>query len=243
MEDLHIDHYSPTPLYIQAEQLLRRMINEKRYANGKLLPSEVELAAKLHISRNTLRQAINKLVFEGLLLRKKGYGTKVIKRGVSSGAKNWLSFSQEMAAAGIVIRNFELHISYKTADDEICDFFGIESGAKLFSLERLRGKIELPFVYFESYFSPAIPISADENFARPLYEILQVDYGVVVKSSKEEISAQIASDFIAEKLGITTADPVLVRKRFVYDQNDIAIEYNIGYYRADSFVYTIESAR
>ena len=37
--------------------------------------------------------------------------------------------------------------------------------------------------------------------------------------------------------------PVLFRKRYVFDQEDRHMEYNIGYYKADSFVYTIESRR
>ena len=47
---------------------------------------------------NTLRQAINNLVTEGLLVRKKGIGTIVVNQSVSSKAKNWLSFTQEMKA-------------------------------------------------------------------------------------------------------------------------------------------------
>jgi GntR family transcriptional regulator len=56
---------------------LRKLIESEEYKNGKFLPNEVDLSERLNISRNTLRQAINKLVFEGLLIRKKGVGTKV----------------------------------------------------------------------------------------------------------------------------------------------------------------------
>lgn len=69
--NLQIDHNSPIPLHIQAEMLLRDIIKQTDYVNGKLLPNEVELAQHLKISRTTLRLAINKLVFEGLLTRKK----------------------------------------------------------------------------------------------------------------------------------------------------------------------------
>lgn len=45
---------------------------------------------------------------------------------------------------------------------------------------------------------------------------------------------------MAAKLGISEGDPVLVRERFVYDASHKPVEYNIGYYRADSFTYSIE---
>ena len=102
-----INHKSPVPLHVQAEDVLRQIIQEPDYKGGKLLPNEVELSKQLAISRTTLRQAINQLVFEGLLVRKKKIGTRVSQTPVSSKSNNWLSFSQEMKLRGITIRNFE----------------------------------------------------------------------------------------------------------------------------------------
>lgn len=240
---MKINHNSSTPLHRQAEIILRDLIASDEYKNGKLLPSEVELSEQLKISRNTLRQAINKLVYEGLLDRRKGIGTRVVQKGVAGGVKNWMSFSQEMRQLGIEVRNFELHISRKKVLPDAIPFFECEEGVKCVVMEKLRGKPEYPFVYFVSYFNPALPITGEENYIQPLYEMLEKSYGIVVKISKEAISARLAGDFLAEKLEINPTDPVLVRKRFVYDENGVPIEYNIGYYRADSFTYTIEASR
>ncbi len=242
---MKIDSRSNKPLHIQAEEILRRLIKEEEYKNGKMLPSEVELSKQLNISRNTLRQAINKLVFEGLLVRKKGFGTKVVKKGIISGSKNWLSFSQEMKLLGIEIRNFELHVSLKRPSEGISSFFnlGSKNNERCVVMERVRGKKEYPFVYFISYFNPAIPLTGEEDYTRPLYEMFEKEYNIIVKTSKEEITARLAGEAIAEKLEIDPNDPILIRRRFVYDINDIPIEYNVGYYRADSFTYTIEAER
>ncbi|MGM9743507.1 MAG: GntR family transcriptional regulator [Candidatus Cryptobacteroides sp.] len=237
---MELDHNSSTPLHQQAEEVLRKMIQQEDYRNGKLLPNEVDLSKQLNISRNTLRQAINKLVFEGLLIRKKGYGTCVAPQDVMSNARNWMSFSQEMAAQGMKVQNFELHISWKLPPKEAAEFFGIEPGRRLLCLERLRGKPDLPFVFFISYFNPSIPMSVSEDMSRPLYEILHDRYGITVKTSREQISAKGASSDLAEKLGVSAGDPILVRKRFVLDEINSPVEYNIGYYRADSFTYSIE---
>jgi len=239
---MKLDPNSEKPLHIQAEEVLRKLIESEEYKNGKLLPNEVLLSEQLNISRNTLRQAINKLVFEGLLVRKKGHGTRVVKKGIVGGVKNWLSFSQEMKMLGIEI---ELHVSFKKPSEEICTFFEIDSdkGTKCMVLERVRGNKEYPFVSFISYFNPNIPLTGDEDFTQPLYGMLENKYNIIVKTSKEEVTARLAGEFIAEKLDIKSSDPILIRKRFVYDINGIPIEYNIGYYRADSFTYTIEAER
>lgn len=236
-----IDHKSPIPLHVQTEELLRKLIKQPQYQKGKHLPNEIELAQKLNISRGTLRQAINKLVYEGLLVRKKGFGTKV-NNIVSSKAVSWLSFSQEMAMRGIPIEDFETKISWAKPEEVVTNFFDIRGNKKVLKLERLRGRPEGPFVYFVSYFHPRIGLTGEEDFTRPLYEILE-DYHVVADLSKEEISAKGADKFLAGKLKLDLGSPILLRKRFVFDQAERPIEYNLGYYRADSFVYTIESRR
>ena len=242
---MKLDHKSNIPLHVQAEHLLRKLIESDDYKNGKYLPNEIELSKQLGISRNTLRQSINKLVFEGLLVRRKGVGTKVVRKGIVSGVKNWLSFSQEMKVLGVEVRNFELHISRKPMNNEISAFFQKANAQESRSLvlERVRGSKDYPFVYFISYFNPDLPLTGDEDFSNPLYEMLEEKYDVTVKTSKEEISASLAGPEIAEKLEIKPEDPILVRKRFVYDVNNVPVEYNLGYYRADSFKYTVDAER
>jgi GntR family transcriptional regulator len=238
-----IDHKSPIPLHAQAEMLLRKMIAEEEYQNGKVFPNEVELAKVLAISRSTLRQAINKLVFEGLLVRKKRTGTKVAKSVVSSKSNNWLSFSQEMKLRGITVKNFELNISWVLPDEAMVDFFEIKPDRKVLKMEKVRGNIDEPFVYFVSYFHPRVGLTGEEDFKMPLYEMLETQHSVFATLSKEEISATAADEFIAGKLRIPTGSPVLYRKRFVFDHGERPIEYNLGYYKANSFVYTVESSR
>jgi len=241
---LKIDHESQVSLHIQAEELLRKLIQSPEYVNGKLLPNEIELSKNLSISRTTLRQSINKLVYDGLLVRKKGVGTRVSEsKSLSSKSKNWMSFSQEMSARGIPIKNFELHVSWVFPEKRIANFFGIKEDKKILKLVRLRGRPEGPFVYFESYFHPRVGLTGEEDYKAPLYEMLEKAHGIIAMVSKEEISALLADERIAEKLETPVGAAILFRKRFVYDNNEKPIEYNLGYYKADSFIYTVESRR
>lgn len=240
--DIKLDYNSPVPLYAQIENQLREEIRKPEYKEGKKLPNEAVLAQQLGISRATLRQAINKLTFEGLLIRKKGVGTVVSNPSFTSNVHNWLSFSQEMKALGVQVKNYELSASWVRPTEELCRFFHIEEVTPVLKLERLRGDLEKPFVYFVSYFNPRIGLKAEEDFTFPLYDILE-KYHIIVKLSREEVSAMRAGRMLAAKLRINPEDPVLQRKRFVFDRGGHPVEWNVGYYRADSFVYTIESER
>ncbi|HCO68533.1 MAG TPA: GntR family transcriptional regulator [Dysgonomonas sp.] len=239
---ISLDHSSHIPLYIQIENQLKKEIQKPEYKDGKKLPNEEILAQQLGISRSTLRQAINKLVYEGLLIRKRGIGTIVSNASFTSNAHNWLSFSQEMKALGIKVKNYELYVRWVYPTIEICNFFNIDKKTKVLKLERLRGDVERPFVYFISYFSPKTNLTGDEDFSAPLYDILEKN-NIFVKLSKEEVSAMLADKELAEKLQIKTGDAILKRKRHVYDPAGRPIEWNVGFYCADSFVYTIESER
>ena len=56
------------------------MIKDPKYKNGKMLPKEIEMAKRWGISRNTIRQATAKLIYEELLIRKKGRGNNGIEK-------------------------------------------------------------------------------------------------------------------------------------------------------------------
>lgn len=240
---LAIDHSSPIPLHAQVEMLLRKMIELPEYKNGGLLPREVDLAKRLGISRNTLRQATNKLEYEGLLIRKKGIGTKVAEKSITTNLDNWMSFTQEMSVQGVSFKNYSSEVKMVKADAKVASFFDIDEGTEVLCLSRLRGDKEGPFVYFESYFHPRIQVSPDEDFTRPLYEILENDYNVIPTTSREKIKARSASKITANRLAIKPGEPVLVRERYVSDPGGRPIEYNIGFYHAEKFTYSITITR
>lgn len=241
--ELKIDHNSPIPLHSQVEELLRGLIELKEYQEGAFFPKEVDLSKRLGISRNTLRQATNKLVNEGLLVRKKGVGTTVAKRHVITHLESWHSFTQEMNEQGISFKNFDIQVEKVIPNEKISHFLKIRENDEVLKLVRLRGTKKGPFVYFESFFHPRIGLKGTEDFTQPLYELLENEYNTIPVKSEEILSSQIADDQIAKYLKIESKSPVLVRERFVYDPGDRPIEYNIGYYRADKFSYSITIRR
>lgn len=70
------------PLYFQVAQHLERLIESGELPTGTRLENEVDLADRLGLSRPTMRRAIEYLVDRGLLVRKRGVGTQVVKTKV-----------------------------------------------------------------------------------------------------------------------------------------------------------------
>jgi DNA-binding LacI/PurR family transcriptional regulator len=75
--DLHISHESAIPLHSQLYERLRDLVADGSITPGQRLPSEAELCRQLNISRNTVRQALQRLEGDGLIARVPGRGTYV----------------------------------------------------------------------------------------------------------------------------------------------------------------------
>lgn len=72
-----IDRDSPIPIYFQITLDLQQRISNGEWRADNRLPSEPDLAGQYHVSRMTMRQAVNELVKDGILIRKRGNGTFV----------------------------------------------------------------------------------------------------------------------------------------------------------------------
>jgi DNA-binding GntR family transcriptional regulator len=76
--NLNIDRLSPVPLHRQVAQSIEEAIHDGRLPRGQRLESELALTTRLRLSRPTVRQALDSLVRQGLLVRKRGVGTQVV---------------------------------------------------------------------------------------------------------------------------------------------------------------------
>ena len=79
---MKLDNNSPLPLYYQLENIIKKRIEEGIYKVDEKIPSERTLSEELNISRMTISKAINNLVEEGILYRKRGQGTFVSKNKI-----------------------------------------------------------------------------------------------------------------------------------------------------------------
>jgi len=78
LDKIRLDHNSYISLHVQLHNQLRRLIVSGRWQFGERIPTEMQLARHLDISRTTVRIATQRLEVEGLIKRTAGRGTFVI---------------------------------------------------------------------------------------------------------------------------------------------------------------------
>lgn len=78
MLNFRVDPLSPVPLHHQLQEQVRQAIRDGQIAVGDRLLPELAIAAQAGVSRTTVRAALDQLVHEGLLARRRGRGTVVV---------------------------------------------------------------------------------------------------------------------------------------------------------------------
>ncbi|AWW32954.1 GntR family transcriptional regulator [Echinicola strongylocentroti] len=239
-----LDHKSAIPYHVQLEKYLRALIKLKEYASGEsLLPKEESMAKRFGVSRNTVRQAIDKLVQDGLVERKRGVGSKVVAQNISTRLDQWISFTKEMRDKGIDVVEYAVEIDFVKPDKDTARALNLGTDTEVCCLKRVRGAEDAKYLFSISYFHPRIGLTGSENFYQPLYEMLEKECHIVVTVSKEKLKAIAAPAVIAHALDIKKGDPVLKRERVVLDRGDRPVEYNLVYYATDYFSYDIDIKR
>jgi GntR family transcriptional regulator len=230
---LRIDRRNGLPLHAQIDALLRDLIQHPKYASGALLPDEVGLARQLGVSRSTLRAGMQKLIFEGLVERRQGHGTRVAKPPLQSGVDEWHSLTGEMRRQGIEVHNYDLSAELVEPTEEARNALQLKGRRKVWRIRRLRGWLDERVVLTVSWMHPRLGIKGDEDFSQPLYEMITEASGIVAVRSLEDITACLADEDLAEALAVEPGSALLLRKRTTLDANDEPVEFNVNWYRSD----------
>jgi GntR family transcriptional regulator len=237
---LTLDHNSPVPLRAQVEQLLRDLIRKPEYQNGGLIPDESKLAIELGISRGTVRAGISKLVYDGLLLRKAGVGTRVATKHLESGITAWRSFTREMAAKGITVQNYQCDYRSLPASKDASVALQIQPDTSVWCLERVRGWNNQPVLYSVSWFHPRLKLKGNEDFSQPLYQTLEAATGARPQHAREAFMAVTSDTRLSKLLQTPKRTSLLLRRHQVFDAGNQPMEFSEVYYVSSRFTLTLD---
>lgn len=223
------------PFRMISDQLKQDISDHQLNENDKL-PSERELMERFHVSRMTIRQAVDHLVKEGVLYRIKGRGAFVSPLIFHRGA-TIKSFSSMMAERGIDVNNELLELSRMQAPKQIQEQYGI--CGEVYHLTRVRYANGAAVAY-ETLYVPCDKFPGFEHYSfeqDSLYRIFEEEYHQQFLFNKEEISAVHVSKEIAEKLYQKRSGFALQVEAVLYNKDSQPIECGISYYHHEHYKY------
>ena len=238
--DITLERNSPVPLYYQLAQYIEHAINAGELAPGDRIENELSLTSRLGLSRPTARQAIQELVNKGLLVRKRGVGTQVVRSQFRRDEK-LSSLNEDLAKAGKTPSTVLLDYQVGELEDDIADV--VDSAdvldTEFIKIRRLRLADNVPLAILTNYIPARYEITADDLKQRGLYACLNA-LGVHLKIAHQQISARLMEPDEAELLDEQPPAACLAVDRLAYDDVGRFVEFGRHIYRPA--YYSIQSS-
>jgi DNA-binding GntR family transcriptional regulator len=235
---IQVDRSSPVPLYFQVAQHLEQMIESGELPMGTRLENETHLADRMGLSRPTMRRAIEYLVGRGLLVRKRGVGTRVVQTKVTRDVE-LTSLYDVLAKSGQEPSTLVTSFSTEAAPDELAAKLGIAPGTQVYVFERLRFAGGKPLALMLNYVpADLLALSEADLVEQGLYNLFRAS-GIAPRIARQAIGAKAATTAEARALGETRGAPLLTMERSAYDDQGRAVEHGTHLYRASRYSFDV----
>jgi GntR family transcriptional regulator len=227
-------------LATQAQQYLLRLIEDGAYQPGEQLPSETGLASQLGISRATLREALQNLEQDGMVLRRHGVGTFVAQSSegrLESGLERLESILELAARQGMQLHFDRLWVQSVPADSELCDRLKVVPGTPLTCVRRVIVADGRPVAYMVDLVPASIlsPTDIDGTFSGSVLDLLRQNQDLQVGQAVADIIALNVEADLAEKLAIEPGQAVLLLEEIVFDTEGRALDCSRNYFVPEFF--------
>ncbi|MCD6450370.1 MAG: GntR family transcriptional regulator [Thermotogaceae bacterium] len=241
-----IDKKSPVPLFFQIAEKIKKMIMEGKIKPGDKLPPEEELCRIFDVSRTTIRNAMNQLVIEGILIRKKGKGTFVAKPKLDlTFANKFIGFGEDLLKRGVKLDNIVLSKRIISAPEQIAERLHIRAGDRVFYLKRLRKVEENPILIVKSYLPYELyPGIEKVDFSKELlYPTLRKKYGITISCVKRTFEPIVLGEYEAKLLEVQPHIPAFFVKSVSFTEEGYPVEYYEAVIRGDMGKITLVIGR
>jgi len=203
------------------------LIQSEGLAGGDRLPAERILCERLGVSRTALRGAIAQLTSAHVLESKVGSGTYVCPPKPLSVFQSAGAFSEAVRKAGLVPTARVLSQGCSPAGETLAARLGVEVGATVLELQRLRMADGVPAAIETTYVNYGIcpGIDAHDFAVESLYEVLAQEYGVFIAHSVERISITRVNEWEAAILGVAEGEPAFYERGQEWTAQMELVEY------------------
>ena len=226
MEKTGID--TRLPAYVQLRDRLAARIGRGEWKPDETLPSENVLSNDTGLSVGTVRKAMQLLVDEGLLERRRGSGTYL--RAPSFNASLFRFFAVRMPGGENTIPTSRiLSRQIKPAPEPVAELFGERQALYI---ERLRGGPDQILMAEEIWLRqasfPGLEDLSTTEMGPLLYPLFLDRYGVFISRVVDEVSFSTADPLVAERLAIEEGAPVAVIERTAYSADGRPVEWRVA---------------
>ena len=229
-----------SPLYRQIRQLILQALERAEWRPGEVIPSELELAKRFHVSQGTVRKAIDELASEHILIRRQGKGTYVATHQEPVVRFRFLRLVP-MDGEVVPATSEILWCRKVRASADVAKELDLRVGDGVIYIRRLLSFTGKPTLVDDIYLPAALfkglTMSVLSENPGPLYSLFEAKFGVSMVRADEKLRAVQACEDIAGLLHVPIGKAILRVDRICHTYGDRAVELRYGHYLTDQYFY------
>ena len=230
------------PLYMQIYRHLQSQILNSTLQVGDKLPSERELGGIYHASRITVRQALERLLKDELIVTVQGKGAYVRRALLRLDLMQVSSFGTIMQERGLAASTRLLGFEESVKDEPFTGFAGREA-SRMELLGLIQGK---PAVHYRAIIrrdvaQRIVPLAREHERHGHVFSTFSLfgEIGCRISQVNQEIFAEDADNFLASVLDVLPGKALLKMTYLAFDAANAPLEYKVGHYRSDRYSFSV----
>ncbi len=227
--------------YIDIADDIRKKIATNVYDHGQKLPYEYVLCANYRCNKTTMKKALEILVKEGLIVRRRGAGTFVKDADTLTklqGEQPFHGLTQTYPDSKVTSRVIEFEVV--SADETLAHHLHVEQGSFVYHIIRHRFVDEKSYG-IEYIFMPIslIPDLKIEHLQGSIYSYIEDELGLTIHGIHKIIHTVPSGSLDHELLGIPENVPAIEIEQVGYLSNGVVFEYSLSHFHYENFRQTL----
>jgi GntR family transcriptional regulator len=203
---------------------------------GEAIPSERQLTADLGVSRLTVRAALDELVRDGYLVRRRGSGTFVSEPKIAQ-ELTMTSFTEDMQRRGMSPASRTLELKIVPAGAQLGRLLHVSPSEPVMVAKRLRladhETMAIETLHVRESLVP--DLTAADLQEHSFYELLRNRYVTTVSGGVQTIEPTVTDEEESEALGVPLHSPAFLFERVSRDSSGEVVEFVRSVYRGDRY--------
>jgi GntR family transcriptional regulator len=203
---------------------------------GEAIPSERQLTADLGVSRLTVRAALDELVRDGYLVRRRGSGTFVSEPKIAQ-ELTMTSFTEDMQRRGMSPASRTLELKIVPAGAQLGRLLHVSPSEPVMVAKRLRladhETMAIETLHVRESLVP--DLTAADLQEHSFYELLRKRYVTTIAGGVQTIEPTVTDEEESEALGVPLHSPAFLFERVSRDSTGAVVEFVRSVYRGDRY--------
>lgn len=228
--------------YPEIKKYILKKIDIGEYVEDIMLPTEKEFTELFQVSRMTVRRALDELIHDGILVRKRGSGVFLTKKKIERSLSK-ISISHDEDINKIFDKLSVKIIAFTIVRDHYIakKYLGLSEDEEVYQIKRVQLGDNQPIVY-ENIFLPVKYFSKieKEECKQSMNDIVNSHMIInnVNKKNNIIVEAKSATKSISSLLQVPLKTPILQISIVVCGEDGNKLYCGINSYSGDDFIYT-----